>query len=152
MPEDQNPDNQPPASENEIADYYEGVKKLKMEGYETGIKKARNALFVTAALVLIAEIVTVAAAGVGFPPLAIVIIVVEVGVFVGLAFWTKTKPYTAIIVGLIFFILLWILSIVIASKAGKPIYSGMIFRIVIISILISALKSAKAWEELKKSS
>ena len=92
------------------------------------------------------------AAGVGFPPLAIVIIVVEVGVFVGLAFWTKTKPYTAIIVGLIFFILLWILSIVIASKAGKPIYSGMIFRIVIISILISALKSAKAWEELKKSS
>lgn len=152
MPEDQNPDNQQPASENEISDYYEGVKKLKMEGYETGIKKARNALFVTAALVLIAEIISVSAAGLGFPPLAILIIAVEVGIFIGLAFWTKTKPYTAIIVGLIVFILLWILAIVIASNAGKPIYSGIIFRIVVISILIGSLKSAKAWEELKKSS
>lgn len=25
--------------ENEIADYYEGVKKLEMDGHETGIKK-----------------------------------------------------------------------------------------------------------------
>ena len=150
MPENQDPDKNQPSSENEIADYFEGVKKVEMQGLETGIKKARNALFVTAALVLIGEIISIAAAGAGFPPLAIVVIAVEVGIFVGLAFWTKTKPYTAIIVGLIVFILLWILAIVIASREGKPIYSGILVRIIIISILISALKSAKAWEDLKK--
>jgi len=150
MPENQDPDKNQPSSENEIADYFEGVKKVEMLGLETGIKKARNALFVTAALVLIGEIISIAAAGAGFPPLAIVVIAVEVGIFVGLAFWTKTKPYTAIIVGLIVFILLWILAIVIASREGKPIYSGILVRIIIISILISALKSAKAWEDLKK--
>lgn len=150
MSENQNRGDQQPPAENEIADYYDGVKKLEMEGYETGIKKARNALFVTAALVLIGEVISIAAAGVGFPPLAIAIIAVEVGIFVGLAFWTKTKPYTAIIVGLIVFILLWIISIVIASRAGLPIYSGILVRIIIVIILVRALKSAKAWEDLKK--
>ncbi|HEY6062186.1 MAG TPA: hypothetical protein VIV35_01180 [Chitinophagaceae bacterium] len=150
MSESQNPGDQHPPAENEIADYYEGVKKLEMEGYETGIRKARNALFVTAALVLLGEIISIAAAGIGYPPLTIAIIAVEVGVFIGLAFWTKTKPYSAIIAGLIVFILLWIISIIVASKAGKPIYSGIIVRIIIVSVLASALKSAKAWEDLKK--
>ena len=149
MPENQDPGHQPP-SENEIADYYEGVKKLEMEGHETGIRKARNALFVTAGLVLLGEVISIAATGAGFPPLAIAIIAVEVGIFLGLAFWTKTNPYTAIMVGLIVFILLWILSIVIASRTGQPIYSGVLVRIIIVVVLVRALKSAKAWEELKK--
>src|SRR5258705_7055123 len=108
MSENQNPDNQQPPAENEIADYYDGVKKLEMEGYETGIKKARNALFATAALFFIAEMITAGTSGVGVTPLVIVVALVESGVFVALGFWTKTKPYTAIIVGLILFILQWV--------------------------------------------
>ena len=150
MGENQNPGDQQPTSENEIADYYDGVKKLEMEGYETGIKKARNALFVTAALVFIGELVSAGISGIGITPLLIVIALVEAGIFVGLGFWTKTKPYTAIIVGLILFILMWVMAIVIAG--GRAAYSGIIVRIIIISYLVSALKHAKAWEELKKNS
>ena len=135
-------------SEDVISDYYDGVKKLEMEGYEAGIKKARNALFVTADLFLLWEIIALSSAGFGVPPLAILIIALEVGSFVALALWTKTKPYTAIIVGLIVFVLLWILAIVLAG--GKAVYSGIIIRIIILVNLISALKPAKAWEDLKK--
>ncbi|MEP6700129.1 MAG: hypothetical protein ABJA85_02390 [Bacteroidota bacterium] len=149
MADVQNNDNQPPPTENEIADFYEGVKKLEREGHETGIKKARTALFVTAAVIFIGEMLSASATGVGFTPLVIGIALVEAGIFVALGFWTKTKPYTAIIVGLIVFILMWVLTIVVVG--GKAAYSGIIVRIIIISYLVSALKHAKAWEELKKS-
>lgn len=148
MSENQNPGNQQPPAENEIADYYDGVKKLEMEGYETGIKKARNALFVTAALVFIGELVSAGVSGIGITPLLIVIALIEAGIFVGLGFWTKTKPYSAIVVGLILFILMWVAAI--AINGGKGVYSGIIVKIIIISYLVSALKQAKAWEDLKK--
>ena len=138
-----------PKQGDEIANYYEDVKKKKMEGHAGGIRKARNALFVTAAILLIGEIITASASGMEWTPLSIAIIAVEVGVFIALAFWTKSKPYTAIIVGIIFFLLLWVLAIVVIG--GKAAYSGILIRIVILSVLISALKPAKAWEDLKKS-
>ena len=148
MTENQNSSSNQPASENEIADYYEGVKKLEMDGYESGIKKARNALFVTAALIFIGELVSAEISGIGITPILIGIALVEAGIFVGLGFWTKTKPYSAIIVGLIVFISLWVLAMVVTG--GRAAYSGIIIRIIIISYLARALKPARAWEELKK--
>ncbi|MCY7311233.1 MAG: hypothetical protein LH619_10685 [Chitinophagaceae bacterium] len=139
-----------PKSENEIADYYDGVKKLEIKGYETGIKKARTALFVTAGLLLLGEIISGSTIDFAFTPLMIGIIVFEVGIFIALALWTKTKPYTAIITGIIIFILLWGASIVVLG--GKAVYSGIIVKIIIIVNLISALKPAKAWEDAKKNS
>jgi len=135
-------------SENVISDYYEGVKQLEMEGHESGIKKARNALFATAAILLIGEIINAGVSGYGFTPLLVAIIVAEVGAFIALGFWTKTKPYAAIVTGLILFILLWVLAIVVIG--GKATYSGILVRIIIIWYLASALKPARAWEELKK--
>ncbi|MDZ4793304.1 MAG: hypothetical protein SGI83_03415 [Bacteroidota bacterium] len=137
-----------PKSENAIADYYEGVKKMEVQGYESGIKKARTALFVTALLLLIGEIISASASDFVFTPLMIAVIVVEVGIFVALALWTKTKPYSAIITGLIVFILLWVAGIVVVGD--KAIYSGIIVKIIILANLISALKPAKAWEDAKK--
>lgn len=135
-------------SEHEISDYYDGVKKLEMQGHETGIRKARNALFATAGILLLGEIITATVSDIPWTPLGIGIIVVEVGVFIALAFWTKTKPYAAIIVGIIFFLLLWVTAIIIVGTTAA--YSGIIVRIIILAILISALKPAKAWEDLKK--
>ena len=53
-----------------------------------------------------------------------------------------------IIVGLIIFIGLWVLAI--ATTGGRAAYSGIIVRIIILSVLISALKPAREWEQLKK--
>jgi len=148
MEENQQVNNPGTGSENEIADYYEGVKKSELEGYQTGIKKARNALFATGILIFISEMITGGVSDAGITPLLIGIAVIEAGVFIALGFWTKTKPYSAIIVGLILLILLWVLSIVVVG--GKAVYSGIIVKIIIISYLVSALKNAKAWEETRK--
>ena len=148
MSENQNPTNPPAGSENEIADYYDGIKKLEMQGYESGIKKARTALFVTAALIFIGEMISASVSGPGLTTLLIGIALIEAGIFVALALWTKTKPYTAIITGLIIFILMWVAAV--ALTDGKAAYSGIIMRIVIISYLVSAMKPARAWEEAKK--
>lgn len=134
--------------ENVISDYYDGMKKMEMEGYESGIKKARNALFVTAGLFLFWEIIALARYPGPVPSLTYLIIAVEVGTFIALGLWTKTKPYTAIVVGLVVFVLLWIAAIALAG--GQAVYSGIIVRVIILVNLISALKPAKAWEDLKK--
>jgi len=149
MAEEQNPNPSPQQEEHVISEYYEGVKQLEMEGYESAIRKAWNALFVTAVLVFIGELVSAGAAGIGITPLVIGIAVVEAGVFAALALWTKKKPYSAILIGLILFVLMWVAAIGINGAQG--IYSGVIIRIVVIIYLAKALKDAKAWEQLKKS-
>ena len=135
--------------EHVISEYVDGVKKLEMQGYETGIKKARTALFVTAVLLLIGEVLSVSMAGLEWTPLLVGIVAVEVGIFVALAFWTKTKPYTAIVVGLIIFILYWILGI--ALNGPEAAFKGIIVKVIIIVNLAQAIKPAKAWQDLKKS-
>ena len=150
MPEDpnENTTHQTTGNENEISDYYDGLKQMEMQGYETGVKKARTALFVTAGLLFVGELISVGLRGLTVTPLLIGIALIESGIFVGLAFWTKTKPYTAIIVGLVIFIGLWILAIIGSGVMGA--IGGIIVRIIIISYLISALKPAKAWEDARK--
>ncbi|MBM3415985.1 MAG: hypothetical protein FJY20_05970 [Bacteroidetes bacterium] len=68
MSENQNNPSPETPRENEIADYYDGVKKLEMQGYEGGIKKARNALFVTAGLLLLGEILAGSMSGLEWTP------------------------------------------------------------------------------------
>ena len=144
------PTDNPPPEENKdvIADYYDGVKQMEMEGHETGIKKARNALFVTAVLVTVSELITARAQGFDFTPLIVGIALAEGGVFAALAFWTKKKPFSAIVVGLILFLLLWAVVIYVNGVTG--IYSGIIFRVIVIVYLAQAIKPARAWEQLKK--
>ena len=148
MPEDPNENSIHQTPGNEISDYYDGLKQLEMQGYETGVKKARTALFVTAGLLFVGELISVSLTGLTLTPALIGIALIESGIFVGLAFWTKTKPYTAIIVGLVIFIGLWILAIIASGFMGA--IGGIIIRIIIISYLISALKPAKAWEDARK--
>ena len=137
-----------PRGENAISDYYDGVKNLELQRHAEGVKKARTALFVAAALIFIGELVSVAIQNIAFTPFIIGIAVIEAGIFVALAFWTRTKPFTAIVVGLIVFIGIWILAIVASGTQGA--ISGIIVRIIIISYLISALKPAREWENAKK--
>lgn len=148
MSDNQNPTSPETPRENEISEYVDGVKKMEMQGYESGIKKARTALFVTAFLVLLGEVLTMSMSGLEWSPLVVGIIAIEVGIFVALAFWTKTKPYTATVVGLIVFVLYWIAAI--ALNGTEAAYKGIIVKVIIIVTLVQAIKPAKAWEDTKK--
>lgn len=148
MSENQTPPPPEEKKEDVISEYYEGVKDLERQGYETGIKKARTALFVTAGLLLLGEVLTISMEGLEWTPLMIGIVAIEVGIFVALGFWTKTKPYSAIITGLVLFIIYWIAGIVISN--GEGAYKGVIVKIIIVVYLVQAIKPAKAWEDSKK--
>lgn len=148
MSEDQNKPAPDTPKEDEIANYYDDVRKREMEMHAPGIRKARNALFITAGLLLLGEIITAISLDIYWTAPMVGIVVLEVGVFVGLALWTKTKPYTAIIIGLILFVLYWIASIMLVGIEGA--YKGAIVKIIIIVTLVQAIKPAKAWEDLKK--
>jgi hypothetical protein len=148
MSENQNNPAPEAPKENEIAEYYEGVQELEMQGYETGIRKARNTLFVTAGLLLLGEIIAASIYKYEWTPALIAVVAIEVGAFVALGFWTKTKPYAAVITGLILYLLLWGAGVYFSD--GEAAFKGILIKIIIIVYLVQALKPAKAWEDAKK--
>ena len=140
----------PEESKDEITEYYDGVRKLEMQGHESGIKNARTALFVTAALLFAGEMISAAISEVPFTLLFWVIILIQSGVFVALGFWTKKRPYVAIVIGLVFFILIWVLAIALSGFQGA--IGGIVVKIISIVYLVKAIGPAKAWEEAKRNS
>lgn len=143
-------------SENPIADYADELKQIEMQGYETAVRKARNALFWTAGLVFLGEMISMMRSGLGFDAVIFGIALVEAGVFIGLALWTKKKPHTAVITGLIVFIGFIILSVVLngmaegSEGAMKAIFSGIIVKVIILVTLIKAISDANALQKAKE--
>jgi len=142
--------------EHVIANFVDEIKQIEIEGYELRVRKARNALYWTAGLIFLSEMIGMGQSGEGFDPLIFVIALAEAGVFVALALWTKKKPYTAVLTGLIIFIGLIILSVVasgiVYGSEGvlKALWGGIIIRVIILVNLISALSDARALQAAKE--
>ena len=142
--------------ENVIADYANELKQIEMLSYETAVRKGRNALFWTAGLLFLGEMIGMMRADTGFDPIVFGIAVVEAGIFVGLALWTKKKPYTAVVTGLIAFIGIIVFSVIVngmidgSEGVMKALVSGIIFKIIILVTLIKALSDAKALQTAKE--
>ena len=146
----------PNKEENPIADYADELKQIEMLGYETAVRKARNALFWTAGLVFLGEMIGMMRSDAGFDPIIFGIALVEAGIFIALALWTKKKPYTAIVTGLIVFIGFIFLTVVINGMAEgsagvmKALVSGIIVKVIILVTLIKALSDANALQKAKE--
>jgi uncharacterized membrane protein len=142
------PGTQNPLTTNEVTDYLSDVRQIEMEGYEERVRKARNALFWTAGLLFFWEMIGLIRAD-DFEALAVGFALLIAGIFIGLALWTKKKPYTAIIIGIVVFIAHWLLAIVVngiidgAAGAVKAVIGGIILRIIIIVNLFRPLQDAK---------
>lgn len=139
-----------------IADYANEINQIRMEGYERAIRKARNALFWAGGLIAFWEIFAMIRSGVGFEPISFGFAIIIGGVFIALGFWTKKKPYTAIITGLIVFIayigLVVLANTLVEGSTGllKGIFSGIIVKVIILVNLILPIKDAKELQEAKK--
>lgn len=150
-------DNEPDKKESSISDQLEEIKQENLEGYWVAVRKARNALFWTAGLVFAGEMITMARTHNEFEPIVFIIALVEAGIFIALAMWTKHKPYTAIITGLIVFILLTVLVPIILSiseggdgeSIAKAIFGGIIIKIIILVNLGKALNDARELQKAK---
>lgn len=144
----ENPDQQ----KDVIADYANEIQQIHLEGNERSVRRARNALFWAGGLIFFWEMVAMFRAT-GFDPLIFTIALIEGGIFIGLAFWTRKKPYTAILTGLIVFIAFIALSILIYGMAEggvgilKALFSGIVVKVIILVNLILPIKDAKELQE-----
>lgn len=146
-------ENQQPESTDVIADSMNELRQIEIEGYELAVKKARNALYWTAGLIVFWEMVYMFRAFNTIDP-AITIFALAVGaIFVGLALWTKKKPYTALVSGIVAFIAYILLAVLAngytdgAEGVAKALVSGIIVKVIIFVNLIRPLKDAKALQE-----
>ncbi|MGC4100490.1 hypothetical protein [Ferruginibacter sp.] len=139
-----------------VAEYHDDIRQIELEGYELGVKKARNALFWTAGLLVIWQIIAIARAEGDFDIEPMLYLLPFVIGFVILGIWTKKKPYTAIIIGLCLFLAHWLLVIVTNVMYGdglnvaQAIFGGIIVRIIILVNLIRPLKDAKQLQAAKE--
>src|SRR6185437_5274936 len=120
--------------------------EFSLEGYDKNIRQARNILFFLAALQMLLAIYLLytSQGNAGWVSFAITTIVAVI--FFLLGFWTKVKPHTAIISGLVTYILLWI-----GYSIFDPLYinKGILVKIFIIIYLIKGLKDAKEAQAIK---
>ena len=121
---------------------------FSLQGYDKHIRQARNAIFTAAAILAINLIILVATIPGGYEYLWIDIAIWSLFIagFLAFGFWTKSKPYYAIIGALILYSLFIILNAVVDIST---IYKGIIFKIVIIVLLVKGLSDARTAQDMK---
>ncbi|RYY55214.1 MAG: hypothetical protein EOO09_11345 [Chitinophagaceae bacterium] len=139
-----------------IADSMNELRQIEIEGYEQAVKKARNALFWTAGLIVFWELFSMYRTYEVFDPAITIFAVAVGGLFVGLALWTKKKPYTALISGITAFIAYILLAVVANGMVdgmggvAAALFSGILVKVLIFINLFRPLKDAKALQQAMK--
>ena len=142
--------------EDLISDYVNELKESDLEHNKLSVKKARNTLYLVAVLVFVSEMIGMLMSDEGFTPLVLAISLVEAGIFVALALWTKRRPYSAVIGGIIAFIGIYTLAFAVNAytldfgAAVKSLMGGFIFKIIVLVTLFQALGNAKAVQNHNK--
>lgn len=130
---------------------FDGADHFERQEYEEGIRKARNALFFVGALMFVVDMVIVMINKDTYADGAIwVIVAIDVCIlatFIGLGLWSKRKPYTALLAGLITFC-----AVQVGAMFLDPtnIYKGILVKILVITTLIAGIKKAKRLQELNR--
>jgi hypothetical protein len=112
-----------------------------------GIQNAKNALYVVVALLVVRGIISTFI----IPSSEIIDIWIEIvivaGIFLVLAMLTETKPYQALLIGLILYLLYEVVNVIINPTT---IFKGIIFKVAIVVYLIKGLNSAQEVKRLKE--
>ncbi|MCX2574465.1 hypothetical protein [Pedobacter sandarakinus] len=115
---------------------------------EAKVGSARNSLYWIGGITAIWTAINFFTTSDGNEAFALLITnVILVGGFLSLAAWSKTKPAAALISGLSLYIVIQILNFIVAPAS---IFSGIIFKIIIIGYLINGIKAVLDIEKLKK--
>lgn len=122
--------------------------EFSTEGYDKHIRQARNAIFAAAVILLLSVIITISTIpeGYGYLWLDIIIWGSFILGFVALGFWTKKKPYTAIICALVLYGLYIILNGVLDPAT---LYKGLLVKIIIVVLLVKGINDAKDVQQIR---
>jgi hypothetical protein len=155
-------DQYPSAKEDVLADDDGGIQEIQKQGYEDGVKKARRALYWTAGLILAGELISLFNSSAeqvfasAFTTLFWLFFALGVpAIFLALAFWTRRKPYTAVVTGLVLFIVYWLFVVLIngyvegAGAAGQALIKGLLIKIFILVNLSRSLGDARELQAMQ---
>ena len=141
-----NPAN-PGQEQNVIADYYEGRQQLELQSAASNLKKARNAIFVIAGLILVGNLIMMGVSDT-FDTVGLIITLLATGVFIGLAFMLKRQPLPSVIIALVLFVGLWVVDIVMLGP--DYLFKGIIVKAIIIYFLVTGIGYAREMERVQK--
>jgi hypothetical protein len=113
---------------------------FSMAGYDKPVRRARITLYVIGGLILLTIFTLLP---IDSNPIKIFLagyIVLMGGGYIALGFWSKRKPYSALVTGLCIFIGSIALSVILQPSS---FFSGLIFKIVVIVVLIMGLENAR---------
>lgn len=144
---------EPVNKQDSIADQIEQIKQQDLSGNWVAVGKARRIMFWIAVLLFIGEMMTMHEQVRGFDIGIFTIAMIEAGIFIALGIWTKKKPYTAVLTGLIIFLIMIIFSAYRGSEMGsqglvKSLVNGVLVKLIILVTLVKAVNDAR---ELQKS-
>ena len=121
--------------------------ELLGHGYDKHVRRARNTIFVVAAVQFIFGFIIGFAGPEESKWITVGIMTIIAAIFAGLGFWANKKPYHAILVALILFSFLILLD---AISDPALMLRGIIFKIFIIVYLVIGLKNARETLRLKQ--
>lgn len=123
--------------------------EFSMQGYDKHIRQARNAIFGVAILLVINLLVLSGTVPEGYEYLWLDLIIwgVFVAAFVVLGSWANKKPYYAIVLALVLYLVFIGLN---AALDVSTIFKGIIFKIIVIVFLVKGINDAKEAQEMKK--
>jgi len=135
------------AAENNVSIFTE--EEFSTVGYDKHIHQARNAIFWVAGLLTVNVAMLFMREGEAYEYMWLDFLIYGgfIGAFIFLGFFTKKKPYTAIIIALILYTLFILLNAVI-----EPItlLKGILFKFITYVFLIKAINDAKEAQEMQK--
>lgn len=122
--------------------------EFSIEGYDKHIRQARNAIFLAAAILVINVIILAVSVPAEYEYLWLDVLIwgLFIAGFIVLGFWTKKKPYYAIIGALILYGLFILLN---ALLDVSSLFKGLLFKIIIVVFLVKGIKDAKEAQEMK---
>jgi peptidoglycan/LPS O-acetylase OafA/YrhL len=139
---------QPDNAEKNADSIFSG-EEFSMAGYDKHIRQARNAIFVAAAVLAINLIILAASIPDSYEYLWLDMCIwgAFLAGFIVLGFWTRKKPYSAIVGALILYAVFIALN---ASLDITTLYKGAILKVIIIVLLVKGLKDAREAQRLKE--
>jgi hypothetical protein len=142
-----NKDQQPTETDNTASIFTEN--EFSTVGYDKHIRQARNAIFWVAGLLTFNVAVLFIGADDVYEYMWVDLLVYGLFIagFIFLGFFTKKKPYTAIIIALILYTLFILLNAVIEPMT---IFKGILFKIITYVFLIKGINDAKEAQEMQK--
>lgn len=129
-----------------LSEHVAGLRQIEKDGYELGVRRARNIFYWIAGLIFVSELLL--AYYKDLLTLTVFIgTVVEAGLFLGVGLLTYKKPYLAIITGVILLIGLRIVGVIYGSG---NILTGLVLLVIFVILLIRVLPDARKWEKMEK--